>query len=174
MNKTFIHLFLSFIVLPPLLPAQSPTSTYDPQKISKPIRKIVKDIAEKNEIHGDAVSIVAAKTPQYLRFVELYIKASSEELLELVEHPNPAVRGYAFWGLAKQHYEKLEVIIMSHAADEQLVYQIEGCKGSEIPVIDFMCWVVTPEMIDWDCKKLDIAALDRLQERRGLLKKSRE
>lgn len=174
MIKNLTYIFIALSSLPIFLSGQSPKSTYDPQKISKPIRKIVKDIAEKNEIHGDAVSIVAAKTPQYLRFVELHIKASSEELLELVEHPNPAVRGYAFWGLAKQHYEKLEAIIMSHAADEQLVYQIEGCKGSEIPVIDFMCWVVTPQMIDWGCKKLDIAALDRLQERRGLLKKSRE
>lgn len=173
MNTNSLLIF-ALLSLPIFLSAQSQTSAYDSQKIRKTVRKIVKDIAEKNEIHGDAVSIVAAKTPQYLRFVELYIKASSEELLELVEHPNPAVRGYAFWGLAKQQYEKLEAIIMSHAADEQLVYQIEGCKGSEIPVIDFMCWVVTPEMIDWDCKKLDIAALDRLQERRGLLKKSRE
>ena len=174
MNKTFIHLFLSLLALPLLLPAQSPKSTYTPPKISKPILKIVKDIAEKNEIHGDAVSIVAAKTQQYLRFVELHVKASSEELIELVEHPNPAVRGYAFWGLAKRQYEKLEAIILSHAADEQLVYQIEGCKGSKIPVIDFMCWVVTPQMIDWDCKKLDQAALDRLQERRRLLEKAKK
>ncbi len=167
-------LTLALFSLPIFLSGQSPTSAYDPQKISKTIRQIVKDIAKKNEIHGDAVWIVAAKTPQYRRFVELHIKASLEELIELVEHPNPAVRGYAFWGLAKRHYEKLEVIIMSHAADEQLVYQIEGCKGSKIPVIDFMCWVVTPEMIDWDCKKIDKAALDRLQERRELIKKSRE
>ena len=37
-----------------------------------------------------------------------------------------------------------------------------------------MLQVVTPEMIDWECKKLDKAALDRLQERQRLLKKSRE
>lgn len=173
MNTNFLLIFTLFS-LPIFLSGQSPTSAYDPQKISKAVRKIVKAIAEKNEIHGDAVWIVAAKTPQYLRFVELHVKASSEELIELVEHPNPTVRGYAFWGLAKRNYERLEAIIMSHAVDEQLVYQIEGCKGSKIPVIDFMCWVVTPEMIDWECKKFDNAALDRLQERRKLLKKSRE
>ena len=167
-------LICTLFSLPIFLSGQSPTSTYDPQKISKTVRKIVKDIAKENKIHGDAVGIMAAKTSQYRRFVGLHLKASLEELIELVEHSNPTVRGYAFWGLAKRHYEKLEAVIVSHAADEQLVYQIEGCKGSKILVIDFMCWVVTPEMIDWECKKLDKAALDRLQERRALLKKSRE
>lgn len=160
--------------LPLFLFGQSPTSAYDPQKISKAVRQIVKAIAEENEIHGTAVGYGGVKTPQYRRFEGLYTKAGLEELIELVEHPNPAVRAYVFWGLAKRQYEKLEAIILAHAADEQFVYQIDGCIGGEIPVIDFMCWVVTPEMIDWECKKFDNAALDRLQERRGLLKKSRK
>ncbi|AEE51973.1 hypothetical protein [Haliscomenobacter hydrossis] len=174
MNTNFIQIFIPLFALPILLSGQSPTFTYDPQRISKTVRQIAKDIAKENEIHGDAVWVVAAKTPQYRRFEGLYTKASLEELIELVEHPNPAVRGYAFWGLAKRHYEKLEAIFISHAADEQLVYQIEGCKGAKIPVIDFMRWVVTPEMIDWDCKKLDAAALNRLEERRKMIMKTKK
>lgn len=174
MNKKFIHLFLSFLAFPLFLTAQSLKPTYDSQKISKPVRQIVKDIAKENEIHGIAVGYGGVKTSQYRRFEGLYTKASVEELIELVEHPNPAVRGYAFWGLAKRHDEKLETIIMAHATDSQFVYQIDGCIGGEIPVTEFMRWVVTPQMIDWECKKLDQAALDRLQERRELLKKSRE
>lgn len=165
-------LIFSFFSLPIFLSGQSPKSTYDSQKISKAVSQIVKDIAKENEIHGTAVGYGGVKTTQYRRFEGLYTKASVEELTELVEHPNPAVRGYAFWGLAKRHDEKLEAIIMAHAADSQFVYQIDGCIGGEIPVTEFMRWVVTPQMIDWECKKLDAAALNRLQERQGLLKKS--
>lgn len=167
-------LIFTLLTLPIFLSGQSPTFIYDLQKISKPVRQIVKDIARENEIHGTAVGYGGVKTPQYRRFEGLYTKASVEELIELVEHPNPTVRGYAFWGLAKRHDEKLEAIVMAHAADEQFVYQIDGCVGGEVPVIEFMRWVVTPKTVDWDCKKLDDTALDRLQERQVLLKKSRE
>ena len=174
MNKTFIHLFLSLIVLPQLLPAQSPKSTYAPQKISKSILQIAKDMAKENEVHNAAISVAGEKTLQYRRFEGLVKKATLNELLELVEHPNPAVRVYAFWALAKREFEKLEAVLMAHAADDQLVYHIQGCLGGDIKVIDFMQKVVTPEMIDWECKKLNAAALDRLQERQRLLKKSRK
>ena len=174
MNKTFIHLFLSLIVLPLLLPAQSPKSTYAPQKISKSILQIAKDMAKENEVHNAAISVAGEKTLQYRRFEGLVKKATLNELLELVEHPNPAVRVYAFWALAKREFEKLEAVLMAHAADDQLVYHIQGCLGGDIKVIDFMQKVVTPEMIDWECKKLNAAALDRLQERQRLLKKSRK
>ena len=174
MNKTFIHLFLSLLVLPLLLPAQSPKSTYAPQKISKSILQIAKDMAKENEVHNAAISVAGEKTLQYRRFEGLVKKATFNELLELVEHPNSAVRVYAFWAMAKRKFEKLEAVLMAHAADEQLVYYIEGCLGGDLKVIDFMIRVVTPEMIDWECKKLDTAALDRLQERQRLLKKSRE
>ncbi|MDX2067690.1 MAG: hypothetical protein SFV55_04645 [Haliscomenobacter sp.] len=131
-------------------------------------------MAKENEVHNAAISVAGEKTLQYRRFEGLVKKATLNELLELVEHPNPAVRVYAFWALAKREFEKLEAVLMAHAADEQLIYYIEGCLGGDLKVIDFMIRVVTPEMIDWECKKLNAAALDRLQERRGLLKKSRE
>jgi hypothetical protein len=167
-------LIFTLFTLPIFLSGQSPKFTYDSQKISKTVRQIVKGIAKENEIHGTAVGYGGVKTPQYRRFEGLYTKASLEELIELMEHPNPTVRGYSFWGLAKRHNEKLEAIILAHASDEQFVYQIDGCIGGEIPVTEFMRWVVTPQMLDLDCKKLDKAALDKLQERRELLKKSRE
>ena len=126
MNKTFVHLFLSLFGFPLFLPAQSPKSTYDPKKISKPILQIAKDIAKENEVHNAAISVAGEKTLQYRRFEALVKKANFNELLELVEHPNPAVRVYAFWGLAKREFEKLEAVLMAHAADEQLVYHIQG------------------------------------------------
>lgn len=174
MNKTFIHLFLSLLGFPLFLPAQSLKSTYDPQKISKLILQIAKDMAKENEVHNAAISVAGEKTLQYRRFEALVKKATLNELLELVEHPNPAVRVYAFWGLAKREFEKLEAVLMAHAADEQLVYHIQGCLGGDIKVIDFMLLVVTPEMIDWECKKLDQAAFNRLHERQKMLKKTKK
>lgn len=173
MNTNFFLLF-TLINLPLILSGQSPKSTYDPQKISKSILQIAKDMAKENEVHNAAISVAGEKTLQYRRFEGLIKKATLNELLELVEHPNPAVRIYAFWALAKREFEKLEAVLMAHAADEQLVYHIQGCLGGDIKVIDFMLRVVTPEMIDWECKKLDQAALDRIHVRQELLKKSRK
>lgn len=170
-NRLIIFTLFSF---PFFLPAQSPKSTYAPQKISKSILQIAKDMAKENEVHNAAISVAGEKTLQYRRFEGLVKKATLNELLELVEHHNPAVRIYAFWALAKREFEKLEAVLMAHAADEQPVYYIEGCLGGDIKVIDFMLRVVTPEMIDWECKKLDQAALDRLQERRRLLEKAKK
>ena len=174
MNPNFSRTLIFLLTLPIFLSGQSSAFTYDPQKISKTVRQIAKDIANENEIHNAAVSVAGVKTPQYRRFEELLKKATLNELLELVEHSNPAVRGYAFWGLAKRQFAKLEAVLMAHAADEQLVYQIQGCLGGDIQVIDFMLLLVTPQMVDWDCKKLDPAALNRLEERRKMIMKTKK
>lgn len=174
MIKNLTYIFIALSSLPLFLSAQSPKSTYDPQKISKSILQIARDMAKENEVHNAAISVAGEKTLQYRRFEGLVKKATLNELLELIEHPNPTVRAYAFWALAKREFEKLETVLMVHAADEQLVYFIQGCLGGDIKVIDFMLRVVTPEMIDWECKKLDQAALNRIHTRQELLKKSRK
>lgn len=131
-------------------------------------------MAKENEVHNAAVGVAGEKTLQYRRFEGLVKKATLNELLELAEHPNPAVRVYAFWGLAKREFEKLETVLMAHAADEQLVYHIQGCLGGDIKVIDFMLLVVATDMIDLECKKLDQAAFNRLYQRQKMLKKAKK
>jgi hypothetical protein len=143
---------------------------YEPSKIRKEVRKIADKIGKLNEIHGAAISVGGERTEQYDRFEKIVKEATIEELLELMEHPKPAVRGYTFWGLAKRYYEGLEEVLIAHANDEEKVFQINGCIGGEIPVIDFMRWIVMPRMIDVKCKKLRKSALRRLDENREKLK----
>lgn len=174
MFKKITLLFIGFFCLPLLLLSQGLQLHYDAQKVSKPIRQLVKAIAKQNEVHSNAVGITGQTTPQYHRFESLLEQATSEELIELCEHSIPCVRAYAFWGLAKKQYAQLEDIFMAHAADTQPVYQIQGCFGGEIPLIDWMTWVVRPQMLDLECKKLDGAALQRMTARRAILMKAKK
>ena len=71
-----------------------------------------------------------------------------------MRHKSPVVRGYAFWGLAKQYYKDLDNLYEQHKNDSEYVNQIEGCIGGEIPLNAFLTWVVTPNRLDLECKKL--------------------
>ncbi|MCT4591498.1 MAG: HEAT repeat domain-containing protein [Carboxylicivirga sp.] len=129
-------------------------------KISKEVNRIVRQMAKANVIHSDAIGYGGIKSDQYKRFEKLYAKASIAELLVLMDHPKPAVRGYAFWALAKQHYNDLEKVFLAHANDSQPVDQMVGCIGGEIPLIAFMRWVVMPDMLDLKCKKLNLSNIE--------------
>lgn len=91
---------------------------------------------------------------QHANFQKLVTIASLEELIELTEHDSPAVRGYAFWGLAKKNYEELESIFINHLDDRAKVVSRNGCLVGDNTVIEFMRQVVTPYLYDQDCKKL--------------------
>lgn len=155
-----------FLLLPMLSFAQNLELNYQKRKIRKEIRKIVVKIAEGDELHSEFIGYSGKTTRQYKHFERLIKKASLEEMVELTEHPQPVVRGYAFWGLAKKHYEDLEKIFIAHANDEELVFQMDGCTGGDMPLIDFMTWVVTPRMIDVNCKKLHPAAFAKMNANR--------
>lgn len=89
-------------------------------------------------------------------------RATIEELVELVKHPNPAVRGYSFWALAINHYDNLETIFIKHANDESIVFFMDGCFPMDIPVIEFMRQVVMPNVLDLNCKKLGDSAFAKV------------
>jgi len=92
---------------------------------------------------------------QYNRFLKLQELASNDELVKLTDHLSPAVRGYAFWALAKNHYPDLKSIFIKHLDDQVAVIQRNGCMVGNESVISFMKQVVTPYMYDRSCKKLD-------------------
>jgi len=155
---------LSILLLFPILNfGQDLKLDYDSKLIRKEIRKIVKKIAKTNEIHAEAVGFSGEKTSQYRLFEKLVKHAKDEELVELMNHPKAVVRGYVFWALAKRHYEALEEIYVKHVNDGEFVFQIQGCMGADMPVIVFMKWVVTPQMIDLDCKKIKKEAINRME-----------
>ena len=169
-----IQIIIIILLFPILNFGQDFKLDYKPKKIRKEIRKIAKKIGKGKEIHSKAIGFGGERTSQYDRFELLTKKATIEELVELMEHPKPAVRGYAFWGLAKKHYKDLEEIFVRHANDEELVLQQQGCMAGDVPVIDFMRWVVMPQMLDTECKKLDNSAFDRVSANRVILQKMKK
>ncbi|MEO1513590.1 MAG: hypothetical protein AAFV95_01215 [Bacteroidota bacterium] len=143
---------------------QPPQPVYKKDGIRKSVRKLVREMGQQNELYSEAVGYAGKKERPYKRFEALLKKATTEELLLLLSHPKAAVRGYAFWGLAKRHHPELESIFVAHARDEQMVFTHMGCTVAEIPLIEFMRWVVMPNMLDVDCKKLEKAVFQKVRD----------
>ena len=60
------------------------------------VREIVNDIQGINRVEGFSIGL----TEQYKNFEKLKAAASSDELIDLTDHTNAAVRCYAFWALS--------------------------------------------------------------------------
>lgn len=118
------------------------------------ISELVEAIAKNGSLSFD-------QDAQYSNFEQLLEVAYIEDLIQLTDHDAPAVRGYAFWGLAKKNYEGLEDIFRAHIDDRAKVISRNGCLVGDNTVIGFMRQVVTPYMYDPHCKKLsdDVRAL---------------
>ena len=122
------------------------------QTISSPVLDLVEQIAQSGSLGFD-------HDTQYDRFLDLNSLATDNELLMLTDHDSPAVRGYAFWALAKRNYASLESIFIAHLEDQSPVLQKNGCMVGNESVISFKRQVVTPYMYDLDCMKLDHAII---------------
>ena len=130
------------------------------------LQVLTDSLAQVNELHGPYVGFSGAITAQYKNFGKLVEAATPEDLLQLMDHSNAVVRGYAFWGLAREQYDKLDSVLLAHARDEVPVRAIQGGMVTALPLVDFMQWVVNPDMLDGDCKKLDDSVIDRVAELR--------
>ncbi len=121
--------------------------------MSHQVISIVDKIAEVGSIGFD-------HDTQYSRFLQLNEIATMEDLVTLTDDDSPAVRGYAFWALAKRNYPDLKTIFLAHLDDRTTVLQRNGCMVGKESVISFMKQVVTPYMYDYDCMKLDDVTRD--------------
>lgn len=138
---------------------------FDKTKISKKTNKIVSDIETVNMVMSSAVGYVGVRPEQYENFMKLKANATTNELKELTNHPNPAVRCYSFWALSYDHSVDLYSIVLNHLDDNEFVETQFGCIVSGEAVGDFFISVVTPKYVDLNCKKLDsaqFAALDSI------------
>ncbi len=138
---------------------------FDKSKISKETNEIVKAIEEVNIVMSSAVGYAGIRPKQYDNFLKLKTKATSDELMELTNHPNPTVRSYAFWALSYNHSIDLYPIVLNHINDIELVKTQFGCIVSGETVGDFFINVVTPRYIDLNSQKLDsvqFATLDSI------------
>ncbi len=168
--KTF--LFLCFI--PFWSWGQTFALNYQADEIRPSVRRIAHKMSKIGDIHNEAIGFSGSSSKQYELFVRLMEKATISELVLLVEHPHVAVRGYAFWGLAIKDYPDLERVLLAHAMDEEMVFEVNGCTGGEGPLIDFMINVVWPRRWDTNCKKLDKKVLKKVQAKRAASKSSED
>lgn len=130
------------------------------------IPSLADSLAAVNQVHGPYVGFSGEATDQYQNFLLLCEQATEAELLELCEHENAVVRAYAFWALARQQYDHLDSVLLAHSRDETLITEIQGGVMTRVPLIDFMQWVVSPDMMDAQSKKLDAKVLERVAELR--------
>lgn len=170
--KIFLQFFVLIFLFPVTNFGQEMKFNYQPEKIRKDIQKLVKKIEKYDRIDSEAIGYSGERTNQYNRFEKLTEKAFLEELIELTNHPNAAVRGYSFWSLAKLHYNNLEEIFVKHANDEEFVFMMDGCIPEELPVIEFMRQVAMPDVLDNQCKKLSDEVFVKMNSKRVRLRKN--
>jgi len=163
MNIKYLSLLI-FLFLSAFLFSQQTTLEYNPDELTLAVKNLADKIGKTNVIHSNAIGYSGEKSHQYKNFENLISTAKPNELVQLMNHPKPAVRGYVFWALAKIQYQELDKILFKHINDNEIVFLMMGCVGDELAVIEFMKWVVTPEMIDVDCKKLEAEVLKKLEK----------
>lgn len=127
---------------------------YDEQKISTKTKIIVKAISKENRLTNEYIGEAGTKSKQFDNFEKLK-KASTEELLNLTNHPNGIVRCYSFWALGFRTNIDLLEIVKNHLNDNEEIEYQSGCIVSNEKVGDFFISLVTPNYVDLDVKKLN-------------------
>ncbi len=135
---------------------------FDKSKISKEIIEIVQKIKKINTVMEDVVGYEGVRPKQFDHFEDLEKKATKNELMELTNHPNGAVRCYAFWALAYKVDVQLFPIVLKHLDDNEIVETMSGCIIEAEKVGDFFIRVVTPRYFGYDTKKLSPVQLKKL------------
>lgn len=176
MNNFFLSLTLFLLSLS--LMAQD---SFDISKIKRKTIKIVNKIEAINEVMGGAVGYSGTTPEQHYNFEKLQKVSSIQELIQLTNHPNAAVRCYSYWGLCLD--EKLKnsdtifQILKRHLNDKEEIQTQFGCLGGNEFVSDFFLRLVLPrgystdfymyELNNTQIKEVDNLLLWREQESFG-------
>jgi len=138
------------------------------QGISLKVLRMVDKLESQHEIHVD-VEGVTKKKGSHKIFQKLIKKASTEELLLLMQHPSSVVRGYSFWALAKKNYEHIDEVIVERVTDEEPTVLVHNSKKKSYPLIEILAMIVRSDELDPNCKKLTEAELIRFEKYRRLV-----
>lgn len=106
------------------------------QKIRPEIKNLVEKIEKHNQLESKHVGIAGIITDQYLNFEKLKKKATTAELLELLNHKNNVVKGYSSWALVDNKYPKLVTIFSKFLETEEKVTAQDGCIVSDEELSD--------------------------------------
>jgi len=102
------------------------------------LSRIVSEIKRYNRVDGMVVGISSRVSPLYLLFINFQNVATDKQLVELLKHPNNAVKVYAFWGLKKHRYKKLNEIYLQQLRNDTSRFTfLSACLGTEEKVNEF-------------------------------------
>lgn len=138
---------------------------YNAKKISYCTKRIVARIAKAKIVTSEHIGFGGSRSKQYDNFEKLACMATKKELEELTNHPNEAVRCYAFQALSYDNTADLLPIIIAHIHDTATVETFFGCSRSSEVVADYFISICTSQMIDLTSKKLtekEMAVVDSI------------
>ena len=119
------------------------------------LKKIVNSIEKGNRVESSHIGYAGSPSSQWKRYEQLKKIATSDQLVALTEHKNPAVRCYAFQALAASHSDKTFEVLLKHLNDTTVVETQFGCIVTEILTGDYFIDVLTPDYIETDVYKLN-------------------
>lgn len=99
--------------------------------------ELVRQIARENIVAGGAVGIAGIEPDQWVRYTALKSKSSEQELIDLADHPNNAVKCYAFTALIEMKSKKIFELLLKNITDTGKVKTFYGCIMSSQPVGEF-------------------------------------
>ena len=99
--------------------------------------ELVKEIAKENLVAGGAVGIAGIEPDQWVRYVALKAKTNEQDLIELTNHPNKAVKCYAFTALSEQKSDALFSVLLKNISDTGKIESYYGCLHGSLTVAEF-------------------------------------
>ncbi|WP_298519969.1 hypothetical protein [uncultured Kordia sp.] len=131
-RKVVLYLFLLLVS----------TQTFG-QNIRPEIKKITEAISKGKQLEGPRIGFGGMSSSQYSRFEKLKKTTTEKELLTLLQHENPIVKGYAAWALADKKYHKLVSVFNTFLNTKEFVQTQRGCIISE----DLLAWTLYSHIV---------------------------
>ncbi len=129
--------------------------------LSKAVKKIVHRIEKVDRVVMEW-NTEGGSPKEEDNFKQLRKRATTNELMLLMDHPNPVVRCHAFRALAYDTSVDLFESVLSHLTDTQVVATQHCDVGWNQQAADFYIELVTPEYGDRDLRKFSNAQMSTL------------
>lgn len=168
MRKISLTLFLVFVKV--YLFSQS---GFIAGNISESVMKVADSISMSEMIQEKYIDREAYMPQQYLLYIKLLNICTEDELVELTNHPDPKVRGYAYMGLVESGSGELIRVLLKNETDTALLKYQSGCVIRISTVIDFMI-NKSPWFDELDLPQDYGLLLSRLRRSSGLRAKRRK
>ncbi|MFN8291930.1 MAG: hypothetical protein U0U70_16850 [Chitinophagaceae bacterium] len=106
----------------------------EPELSDPQVKEAIDKLAAANCVDGPAVGIAGTKTDVCKSYEWLVQHAPDTVFINLINHPNPQTRTYAFKALCERKNRETEGIFKSFRSDTTSVCEAEGCIISSAPL----------------------------------------